>query len=284
VRPLVERQTGDVVADKSLLLVALSDSLGVGAEPGYAAVVSTSEFPPPSQAQVASRLLCLAAIATLGAAAQDLQAGLESDHCETFAVGVRDWVRGEGLLEQLAPSELAVFEKPLDAWTKRELVNASWRGECIGVLMWALSCLAELPGYDQQFVGLLERIPVLETTAEFVVSTELRPWDALSHARDLAELWHWRSRTTQLSKDPSFLATHADGYLSGIVGQTAQKAYAVGDTPQPIGDDFPWRGKAYRDLNEDDYSLATSIAIERHFALNWLCGEGETWDETPTDT
>ncbi len=246
--------------------------------------MSTTEFPPPSEAQVASRLLCLAAIATLGAVAQDLHAGLDSDQLGTFAVGVRDWVRGEGLLEHLAPSELAVFEKPLDAWTKRELVNASWRGESIGVLMWALSYIAELPAYDQQFAGLLERLPVLETTAEFVGSGELRPWDDLSRAKDLAELWHWRSRTTRLSNDPSFLATHADDYLSGIVAQAAHKAYSVGDAPRPIGDDFPWRGKAYRDLSEDDYSLATSIAVERQFALNWLCGEGETWDETPTDT
>lgn len=31
---------------------------------------------------------------------------------------------------------------------------------------------------------------------------------------------------------------------------------------------------------------ATSIIMERHFALNWLCGmaPGNRWDETPTDT
>jgi hypothetical protein len=100
----------------------------------------------------------------------------------------------------------------------------------------------------------------------------------------VAELWHWRSRTTRLSTDQSFLATHPEGYLHGIIGHTAQKAYAAGDIGQPISEDFPWRGNAYRDLNDHDYSLATSIAVERHVAFNWLCGEGESWDETPTDT
>ena len=45
-------------------------------------------------------------------------------------------------------------------------------------------------------------------------------------------------------------------------------------------------GKAYRDLGPEEYAIATSIARERHFALNWLCGHapGNRWDETPTDT
>ena len=48
--------------------------------------------------------------------------------------------------------------------------------------------------------------------------------------------------------------------------------------------DFPAFGKAYRNLSEDEYEQATSIAMERHLALNWLCGYDSDWDETPTDT
>jgi hypothetical protein len=42
-----------------------------------------------------------------------------------------------------------------------------------------------------------------------------------------------------------------------------------GDIPTPIGDDFPAFGKAYRDLTNEEYSQATSIAVEGHGAL-WL--------------
>ena len=38
-------------------------------------------------------------------------------------------------------------------------------------------------------------------------------------------------------------------------------------------------------LPEDTIHVAFSgIAGQRHFALNWLCGYGKTWDETSTET
>ncbi len=45
-------------------------------------------------------------------------------------------------------------------------------------------------------------------------------------------------------------------------------------------------GKAYRDLDDDEWSTVSSIAMERHFALNWLSGyaPNNNWDETPTET
>ena len=41
-----------------------------------------------------------------------------------------------------------------------------------------------------------------------------------------------------------------------------------------------------RDLTEEEWREVTSIAAERHFALNWLCGyaPGNRWDATPTET
>ena len=32
------------------------------------------------------------------------------------------------------------------------------------------------------------------------------------------------------------------------------------------------------------FADAYSVALERLFALNWVCGYAEDWDETPTDT
>ena len=44
-------------------------------------------------------------------------------------------------------------------------------------------------------------------------------------------------------------------------------------------------GKPYRELTEDEWQMTTSITVERHFALNWLCGyaPNNRWDDTPTD-
>jgi len=45
-------------------------------------------------------------------------------------------------------------------------------------------------------------------------------------------------------------------------------------------------GKAYRDLSAHEWHEVGSIAVQRHFTLNWLCGYApeNRWDETPTDT
>jgi hypothetical protein len=37
-------------------------------------------------------------------------------------------------------------------------------------------------------------------------------------------------------------------------------------------------------LSDDEYSYCRSLAVERHKALNWLCGYAERWDKVPTDT
>ena len=64
------------------------------------------------------------------------------------------------------------------------------------------------------------------------------------------------------------------------------KAAEGGDFGSPIGGDFPAFDKPYRDLAPEEFSIATSIAIERHRALKWLCGYApdNRWTETPTDT
>lgn len=44
------------------------------------------------------------------------------------------------------------------------------------------------------------------------------------------------------------------------------------------------RRAASREIrSEEDRQRIASIAFERLFAFNWLCGLGRSWDETPTD-
>jgi len=104
--------------------------------------------------------------------------------------------------------------------------------------------------------------------------------------RNLAELWHWRSRTRQL-QDSNYNFSFPGGLtIQKVIGMAASKAATNGVIPSPIGDDFPIFGKPYRDATHEEYSQATSIAVERHRALNWLCGLAprNRWSETPTGT
>jgi hypothetical protein len=107
-------------------------------------------------------------------------------------------------------------------------------------------------------------------------------------AREIAELWHWRSRTSQLIQQGRLSYTQKTPQISKtleeIIKLSVDEGFKNNDIPKPLGNDFPVFGKAYRDLNEQEFSIATSIAMERHFALNWVSGYSEDWDETPTDT
>ena len=53
---------------------------------------------------------------------------------------------------------------------------------------------------------------------------------------------------------------------------------------EPIDDDSPAFGKTYRDLTDDEWSTMHSIATERLYALNWLCGYAANWDDVRCDT
>ena len=73
--------------------------------------------------------------------------------------------------------------------------------------------------------------------------------------------------------------------LGDIVRMAAQNAAADG-LFEAIDGDFPAFGRPYAQLTADEWFQVTSIAMERHRALNWLCGyaPGNKWEETPTDT
>ncbi len=66
----------------------------------------------------------------------------------------------------------------------------------------------------------------------------------------------------------------------------AEKAAEDGLFDRAIEGDFPAHGRSYAQLTADEWSAVSSIAMERHKALNWLCGyaPGNKWEDTPTDT
>ena len=158
--------------------------------------------------------------------------------------------------------------------------------------MWALGLLPTLPPYDiKARHDILMQIPTSDPAA-FVSSAKLRDQAELERARSTAELWHWRSRTRELIErgeafpsDPELKKAGFRNY-DDIVRFSARNAAQKGSIPPRIGDDFPAKNKAYRDLTSEEWSEVMSITMERHFTLNWLCGcaADNKWDETPTDT
>jgi hypothetical protein len=197
------------------------------------------------------------------------------------------YLRTTGLWPLMTPGEQEFADVTFADTTPQQRADALWSAESAGVLMWALGLIASMPPYDTQFdLALLKPFPQ-EGAPSLVEPAMFRPQVDIARARGVAELWHWRARTTQLQREHGWsYRIEADRTLDDIVRSTAREAHKQGDIPSPIEDDFPAHKKAYRNLTDDEWSQMMSIAVERHRALNWLCGfaPGELWDETPMDT
>jgi len=156
------------------------------------------------------------------------------------------------------------------------VVDAVWRGEALGTLLWALQ-LTELPAYDQSFDP--QAVAALDPA-----DGELRDGEDIELERDSARLWHWRARTTDLQAAGRLELPPRYATFDQLIAATAMRGYEQGVLPAPLRGDFRAYGKVYRHLAPEQHAEAHSIALERHHALNWLCGAGATWDEVPLDT
>jgi len=157
-----------------------------------------------------------------------------------------------------------------------DAVDAVWHGEALGTLLWALQ-LAELPPYDEPFDA--------ERLADAALDQgRLRDEEEIALERESARLWHWRARATELRAAGDVDLPESFATFDQLIAATAMRGFEQGVLPAPIRGDFRAYGKAYRQLTPEERAEAHSIALERHHALNWLCGEGRTWEDVPLDT
>lgn len=201
-------------------------------------------------------------------------------------------LRTLGFWSKISPSEAAFFRADALTLTEQQHRDATWRTESLTVMMWALGILPELTPPDTQVDLDTIRPHFVTEIPKFLNEASLRDQAEIDEQRGHAESWHWRSRTRQLIEEGnSFPASPQYDQLGirtfdDIVRFVAPQAIELGTVASTIDDDFPVKGKAYRDLTEEEWAEVRSISMERHFALNWLCGyaPGNQWDKTPTDT
>ena len=159
---------------------------------------------------------------------------------------------------------------------ERELIDAVWQGEALGTLLWALQ-LVELPPYDQPFESEEVAVTRLENAA-------LRDAEEIDLERQSARLWHWRARTSAVQAEDAVDLPERYASFDQLIAATAMRGFEQGVLPAPMRGDFPAYGKIYRHLSPGQLTEARSIAAERQHALNWLCGEGRSWDDVTLDT
>jgi Domain of unknown function (DUF4272) len=199
--------------------------------------------------------------------------------------GTEAALRAAGVWSQMTKAEQMVVRTLPTELDSRTHINLSWSMESLECLLWALGYVPSLLPYDAQAtVDHLGLLPNLESVGS--QGTRLIDRREIERARDVAELWHWRSRTRQLQESATEVHLANGMTLDGVVRMAASRAAECGDIPASVDDDFPAFGRAYRDITDEEWAQMTSISIERHRALNWLCGYApkNRWDETPTDT
>ncbi|MGH3003511.1 MAG: DUF4272 domain-containing protein [Gaiellaceae bacterium] len=184
--------------------------------------------------------------------------------------------RAHALREEL---QTALSRLPTD---EPDVIDAVWHGESLGTLLWALQ-LVELPPYDRPFAS--DELAEIDPTGDL----GLRNAEEIALECESARLWHWRARTTGLQllgAENGRQVELPERYASfdQLVAATAMRGFEQGILPQPMRGDFRAYDKVYRHLSPEQHAEAHSIAVERHQALNWLSGLGESWDDVPLDT
>src|SRR5207245_1634446 len=238
------------------------------------------------QDKVAQRALCLEALLVRESLEESINVKTPSAGASVLELSGRlnSWLAKEGISIYLSPREKDLVAKPLGSWTTEEIVTASWRSEALGVILWALSSIERVPPYDTEFPKsqILARVDLGARSNGFAAKIRLKPPRDVSQERNIAELWHWRARTAELQRKG--VGPPAGWTFQQVIAQSARQAYQNRLISKPLEDDFSLFGKSYARLSEEEYHKAASISLERHFALNWLCGYSENWDETPTET
>jgi len=259
----------------------------------------------PNATEVAGRLLALRCVVThaLAAPPRDLLeqwlAASTSAEREQFAQKSEsqskafwDAVNSSPIAMYLSPWEREFAETPILTMSSQQHIDASWRMEAAQVLMWALHLIPELTAPDTQADTDLLKSEILSHPANFLGAAVLRSQAEIDHARDLAELWHWRSRTEDLIRKERPFPSHEEVFVKqGIssyrdIVRLAANAASEQDGIRLIDNDFAIKGKSYSALSEEEWPEVRSISFERHRALNWLCGYSphNDWDATPTET
>lgn len=177
-------------------------------------------------------------------------------------------VRSSGVYGALTPAEADFAAQRLPGVSQHDVMQYSWRIEAYKTLLWAASVVDQLGPYFE----LAEPELTALKAAQIRSMARLRSETELSRKLQIAELWHWRSRTRELDlEDDCNLA------------ETARAALERGDLSEVVDGDFGVRGIPYAELSERDFATVSSISRERHYALSWVCGE-VPWEEVGTDT
>ena len=154
------------------------------------------------------------------------------------------WMAAHDIARYLSQAEREFIDTPSPA--QRDMVKFSWRSEALVSLLWSLHGLERMPELHKQFDVFSNAmvLQAIQQTPHFLQQPVRRALAELQAQEQYLYHQHWRVR----DRDLGF---HKD---------------------EP-GEDDP-----------DIDSLISGLVYERRYAMSWVLGYGDTWDDVPTDT
>lgn len=223
---------------------------------------------------VAERALILANVTRRGLldlVEDDLEQA-ESDRFELFAWSMMHFA---GALEL---EEEALLREPAGGLAEDEIAACLDAGESLAMLVWCLSpTQAPLPEPDEPapISDLLHALPgPWDDPAPYLSGPSLRSEEQIAVARERAEVWLWRSSIENASQQGRATAQ--------AIAEVACEAATSGLIDR-ADDDLAIAGVPFAQLGEDRQATIVAVSTARLHALNWVCGFGGSWEETPLD-
>jgi Domain of unknown function (DUF4272) len=173
------------------------------------------------------------------------------------------WIEAVGIVDELDPDEWEVVQRPVGRLEPQQQTNSTWRLEGLAVLAWAMKRYV-FPRHDKlvECNAIWRRLGLLDATAARALLAEapLRPRSEIAALRNRLFGIHWRLTDFRLRPG-------AMDY-----GEFSRKAwFGPLDAGLPLVDGDLAIGKARIDKAPPDaISNASSAALERHLAINWL--------------
>lgn len=177
---------------------------------------------------------------------------------------IKRWVLEHGLLEVSDAEESELLASQLGRLEADQVSAAYWRMDSLGVMVWALGGVRELPSYDEPFdpAEVLAPLPRLGDPGEaFVAAARRRPAETCAAALDAARLWRWRAEVHR----------KRDRVPPEEIEKAARRAGALHALPLITDGDFTVLGRPYRDIGSQELELLLNLSRERCSALSWVC-------------
>lgn len=195
-----------------------------------------------------------------------------------------EWAQRVGIAEHYSAYERDVIGRPVGEIPNDELHGLGMRLQALGALLWAIGRM-EMPPYFETITADLVQ-PLLpdrdEPIEPFLQTAEARSEAVLRQEQCRATFWNWRCRCDHMRR--SGLKPKRGETYKKTVADAAESALRVGLIEAVEEGDVSCDGVPFRDLDEDSFAFAASSTLERHYALNWVCGDAEDWDKVSTTT